>query len=129
MSRFSGFIPGLGKQGGKKAKEHRRGDAAGSSLQPTGENAQQPLFVHGLPDTFGQGAAKACQRHGGSCTAPLNQRLVEPKTAQNNASYHIENQNSGRGELRFVDQNLTDQAQCAAQKKCFQIFHWLNPPW
>ena len=53
MSHFSGFILGLEQNSCKKTKNDGGGNASGSGLQATRENAQKALLVHRLPNALG----------------------------------------------------------------------------
>lgn len=53
VPRFSGFILWAEKQGRQQPRQDGGGDASGSGLQATRENAQKALLVHRIPDALG----------------------------------------------------------------------------
>ena len=80
-------------------------------------------LMDGFPDTFCQRVSKPGQRDCGTGPRKLHKRFVNTHSAENYADHHIAHQNPGRRQLRFVDEDLTDQTKSAAHNKCFDIFH------
>ena len=110
MTRFSGFILWLKEKSSQHAKKHSGSDTACGCFQSAGQCTQQPVLCHGFFHAFCQCISKTGQRNGGAGAAPIDKRLVKAKRTQNDTGYYIQNQNSGRCQFGFVDQNLTDDA-------------------
>ena len=68
---------------------------------------------------------------GGTGTGEIGNGFIKSDGAQNNTGNHITDQNSGRCQLGFVDQKLSDHTKQSADEKSFDAIydHCIVPPW
>ena len=107
--------------GGEIPEEYRRGDAARGGRQPAGERAEKALLRHGLFHALGKRAAEARERDARAGARPLDERSVHAHGVQHDAEHDIARQNARRGELRAVNEHLSERAQRPADEKCLEI--------
>ena len=98
------------------------GDTACGGGYTSGKGAQQAALFHGLGHALGQQIAKAGERDGGACSAPLYDIFIDAETSEHNAGDHVDHQNLCRGQSRPVNQNLPDEAQKTTAEKGAEIF-------
>ena len=67
MPGNSGFILGFENQAGDQSRQNGGGDASGGGFQPSGENAEETVFLHRLLDALGKSVAEARQGNGSAC--------------------------------------------------------------
>ena len=70
---------------------------------------------------FRQQIAEPGQRHGRPRARPTRKRLIDADSAEQHTRHHIQREDARRGQLRLVDQNLTNHTQHGADQKCFYI--------
>ena len=126
VTRFLAFILRLENQAGKQACGDCRRNAAGAGLQPTGEDSKEAILLHRFFDTLGQIIAETGQRNSGTGSGKFSQRLINSDGTKKYTDEHIADEDSGGSKFGLVNQNLTDQALCATNTKCFNIVH-VNP--
>lgn len=118
MPFFSGFILRFEKKACQKPREHRSRDAAGGGGQAARENAEKAFFVHGLFNALGDEISESRQRDGSARARKFDERLIDAHGTQRDAYDHIADEDTRGGELRFVDEDLADEAQRPADEKC-----------
>ena len=77
----------------------------------------------GIVILVGDGIAKAGKRHRCAATRKINQRLIKPNCAQNNARHNVSDKYSCRSELCKINKKLADNAKKPAYNKRPKIFH------
>ena len=121
MPDFSGFILRLKQEARRKPRNDGSGDSAGSGFQSAGEDPEKSILFNGFFYTLGKQAAKACQRNSRPRSGEFNQLRIQSNCPQYNAGHNITHQDPGGRQFCLVDQDLADQAECAAYQKCFDI--------
>lgn len=114
IPRFSAFILRFEQQTGNKSCGNGSGDSTGTRFQAAGKNSHKTLAVNRFLYTLGKIAAKTGKGHTGACTCKIDQRLVHADSTQKYTDHHVAYKNSGRCQLGFIDQDLTDQAERTA---------------
>ena len=97
-----------------------------------GEHPKKALLRHGFAHPFGQGPAKAGERHRGPAARELRQGAVQPQGAQDHPRRDKQHHDPGGGQLGQVDEQLAYYANQPAHPKRVEIFHGFHPfsrPW
>ena len=108
VTRISAFILRLKNQAGKESCSDRSRDAAGAGFQSARENSEESILLDRLFDTLGQIIAETGQRNSGTGPGKFSQRLINTDGTKKYTDDHIADEDSGRCQLGFVNQNLTD---------------------
>ena len=92
-------------------------------MPAAGECAENADLRNGLFNALGKRAAKARKRNGRAGSCPFDERRVKPDCLEYKSGDNVNGQYARRGELRFVDKDLTYCAQRAADGKNLDIFN------
>ena len=88
-----------------------------------GECAEYAKLRNGLFNALGERAAKARKRNGRAGSCPFDERRVKPDCLEYKSGDNVDGQYARRGELCFVDKDLTYCAQHAADGKNLDIIN------
>ena len=113
------FALGSEDQRDNKPADDCRRDACRGRGQAAGKDADQPAFIEGVADTSAEHRAETGQRNGRAGACPVDQRLIDADAAEDNACYHISDQNPRGRQLGVIDQHLPDGAEGAADQERF----------
>ena len=106
------------------AEEHGCTDTGCGCREAAGECAEDAKLRNGLFNALGERAAEAGKRNGRAGSCPFDERRVKPDRLEYKSGDNVDGQYPRRGELCFVDKDLTDGAQRAANGENLDIFLW-----
>ena len=104
------LVFGLKTHGHEQTEENGCADPGRTGLKAAGERAEHALFGHGIAHAFCQQVAETGQRYGRPRAGTFGPRLLVADRAEHHACHNIQRQDTCRGQLRLVDQDLTDHA-------------------
>ena len=126
VSVFSAFILCFENQACQKSGCDRSGNAARTGFQTAGKYAGKTILRNGFLNALGKIITESGQGNTCTGTRKLRQGLINADCTEKDTDDDVADQNPGRFQLCFIDQNLSDQTQSTTHKKSFDIIH-VNP--
>ena len=118
---FGLFFLRAEEQRGEITEENGGTDAGCARGEAAGKDAERTMLRDGFPHPTGERIAEADDRDACPGARPFNERLIDAERTENDSSDNIDGQNARGRQSGFVDQDLTESAERAADQKAFQI--------
>ena len=91
--------------------------ACGGSGKAALEDAEHAVFGDRRLHAAGNRRAEAAERQGRAAPGDADELVIDAEGAEQHTSRHIEHENARRGQHGLVDEDLRDDAECAADEK------------